>query len=231
MPIFDYPHSPHWPDSLTVHRDDHYHENATWFLDREVVITEKLDGGLSTITTGTVYARSSFLPTGQPWFSYMKGRTLPKLYGIPETICAIGEDLYGIHSIEYDPLPDTFFLFHVLERDPANVNQNGTAGDRFESWDRVESFAKEYDLRTVPVLFRGTFKKISEVTEFFMDNIAKPSIYGPSREGFVIRGAEGFAFADFETHVAKFVRAHHVQTDQHWTRNWKPARLLKCESS
>ncbi len=222
-----YPSTYHWPQSLSVHRDDRYHEDATFFLDRDVVITEKMDGGVSTICDGSVYARSSDIPTNLPWFSYMKGRTVPKFYGVDPTICAIGEDLYGIHSIEYDPLPDTFFLFHVLDRLIDNIETPNTVGDVFRSWSDVEDFARQHDVLTVPVLYRGRFTKLSEITEFFMDNVKRPSIYGPIREGFVIRDADSFSFDDFALHTAKFVRKNHVQTDEHWTRHWRPARLIK----
>src|SRR5580704_13086614 len=110
-----YLHTLHWQSSLSVHRDDHYHPDCSYFLGRDVVITEKLDGGLTWLSNGHVYARSAEQPTREPWFDYVKGRTLPKLYALPPTLCVVGEDLYGVHSIEYDPLPDTFFLFHVLD--------------------------------------------------------------------------------------------------------------------
>ena len=36
------------------------------------------------------------------------------------------------------------------------------------------------------------------------------------QEGVVIRNIESFHFDDFETNVAKWVRAKHIQTDEHW---------------
>jgi hypothetical protein len=210
-----------------VHRDDHYHPDCNFFLGRDVVITEKLDGGICWIADGKVYARSSGAPTREPWFDYVKGRTAPKFYGMPSTLCVVGEDLYGVHSIEYDPLPDTFFLFHVLDRMPENVNTPDTKGDKFWSWGAVEELALQYGVNTVPVVHKGRFEKVDEITEFFMDNVGKRSIYGPIREGFVMRVAESFPFDEFEFHVTKFVRKNHVQTDEHWTRHWKPARLVK----
>lgn len=222
-----YPSTFHWPWSMTVHRNDRYHSDATFFLDRDVVITEKMDGGVATINKGNAYARSSDLPTNLPWFSYMKNRTVPKFYDMPPTTCVMGEDAYGIHSIVYDPLPDTFFLFHVLDRSPENDEMPTTAGDMFRSWEQCEIVAQQHDVLTVPVLYRGRFTKLAQITEFFMDNIRQRSIYGPDREGFVIRDAGEFPFDSFGLYTAKFVREGHVQTDEHWTRNWKPARLIK----
>ena len=35
-------------------------------------------------------------------------------------------------------------------------------------------------------------------------------------EGYVVRTVAGFAHEEFADHVAKYVRAGHVQTDEHW---------------
>jgi hypothetical protein len=225
--IPSYPHTLHWPKSLSVHRDDHYHDDPSFFLGKTVMITEKLDGGLTQFAMGQVYARASSDPTREPWFDYVKSRTLPKLYAVPGNLQPIGEDLYGVHSIEYDPLPDSFFLFHVLDRKPENVGTEKTDGDHFWSWSGVKEFAMIYGLRTVPVLFEGTFDKLDHITDWFMTHVKEPSIYGPDREGFVMRTIDSFPFSEFGKHMCKFVRAHHVQTDEHWTKHWKPARLGK----
>jgi hypothetical protein len=223
-----YPKTPHWPASLSVHRDDHYHTDPEWFVGRQVIITEKLDGGITLINQGDTYARSSQKPTSLPWFTYVKSVTVPKLYGVAANLIPIGEDLYGIHSIEYDPLMDTFYLFHVLDRDIANMDDPlETKNDVFWSWCAVKEFASVYGINHVPVLFEGAFDSSAQITEWFNDHIKEPSRYGPVQEGFVMRAAEGFGFDHFATNVAKFVRAKHVQTDEHWTKNWKPARLLK----
>ena len=41
-------------------------------------------------------------------------------------------------------------------------------------------------------------------------------------EGFVVRNIDSFKYEDFSKNVGKYVRANHVQTNQHWTENWKP---------
>lgn len=224
--IPSYQHTWHWPTSLTKHRDDHYHRDPAFFVGRDVVITEKMDGGLTQFAGSKVYARSSSMPTSAGWFDYVKSVTLPKLYALPPHLMPIGEDLYGVHSIEYDALPDTFFLFHVLDRHADNIGTENTAGDEFWAWNAVEVFADMYGLRTVPVRFKGRFDSMDAITNWFMAEIGKPSAYGPSCEGFVMRSADHFAFEDFCTNMCKFVRANHVQTDEHWTRNWQPAKLI-----
>lgn len=231
MMIYSYPSTPHWYRSLSVHRDDRYHPDPQYFVGQDVVITEKLDGGVTSIAEHKVYARSSFAPTTEPWFDYMKGRTLPKLYGVPRELCPIGEDLYGVHSIEYDPLPDSFFLFHVLHRREENIGTEKTEGDHFWAWDNVMIFAREYGLLHVPVLFIGKFHSVAEITEWFNEQITQPSRLGPVREGFVMRLRDGFAFEQFGMNVCKFVRANHVQTDEHWSKHWKPAKMMEIANA
>jgi hypothetical protein len=55
-----------------------------------------------------------------------------------------------------------------------------------------------------------------------------PSTYGNTKEGVVIRLANEFDGEDFPNYVCKYVRANHVQTDEHWTRNWKKAELIRA---
>jgi hypothetical protein len=53
-----------------------------------------------------------------------------------------------------------------------------------------------------------------------------PSALGGIREGFVVRTEASFMEDDFGQNVLKYVRANHVQTDEHWTRNWRKAQLV-----
>lgn len=224
--IPNYPSTRHWPASLSVHRD-HYHSDPAFFLNKPVIITEKLDGGITQIASGKVYARASSTPTRASWFNYMKTNTLPKLYGVSDNLQVIGEDLYGVHSIEYDALPDSFFLFHVLDRQAENIGTAETEGDRFWAWSEVEQFAHGYGLRHAPVLHEGIFTSIDEITTWFMAHIEEPSVLGPVCEGFVMRLAFDFPYECFDLAMCKFVRANHVQTTEHWTRKWKPARIAR----
>ena len=52
------------------------------------------------------------------------------------------------------------------------------------------------------------------------------SAYGDEKEGIVMRLADSFPIEEFPNCVCKWVRPHHVQTGEHWTRNWKKAELL-----
>ena len=56
--------------------------------------------------------------------------------------------------------------------------------------------------------------------------VKKPSEYGDTREGVVIRIADEFSIDDFSKCVCKWVRPNHVTTDEHWTKHWVKANLI-----
>lgn len=210
-----YGSTPHWPWSQTVHKDDRYHVEPEVFTGREVVITEKLDGGNTCLWQGEVYARSTGQPATQGWFAMVKKHHAWKTASTSPDQYIYGEDLYGLHSIAYEPIKEdeTYRVFNVRE------------GDTWLKWDRVEQVATSLSLPTVPVLFRGTFDSIRDITSFFEEEINNPSSLGGPKEGFVIRQADEFDHGDFAKYVCKYVRKNHVQTDEHWTRNWQIAAI------
>jgi len=212
-----YPSTPHWPWSEKVHRDDSYHINPEFFVGKEIVITEKLDGGNTCPWNGQVYARSTTAPAVAGWFAMVKKHHAWKTSQVRK-LFFYGEDLYGVHSIEYDPIKEdnTYHLFAVRH----------TSG-KFLSWDALVALAASYKLPVAPVSFRGTFDSVDDVTDWFKENRPVPSSLGPEREGFVMRVVESFPADQFSTNVCKYVRANHVQTDEHWTRNWKPCRIKR----
>jgi hypothetical protein len=205
----------HWPWSQQIHSDDRVHQNPEMFVGVEVVVTEKLDGGNTCLWQGNPYARSTGQVATQGWFAMVKKHHAWKTMGLPENIFTYGEDLYGIHSIEYDPIAEdeTYRVFNVRE------------DDEWLSWDELCAHAASLSFCTVPLRFRGVFDSVKEITQFFEAEIKRASALGPQCEGFVIRWADRFHNDEFSDKVAKYVRKGHVQTDEHWTRNWKPARL------
>lgn len=222
-----YPRTYHLPFSPGAQKDDRkISTNWDWFASmfkgREVVITEKLDGENSALTREGVYSRSHAEVTHSPWSVNLWGN-----FGIhwkvkdaisPKEIL-YGENLYGIHSIEYEKLSAYFFLFAVRD------------DERWYSWDEVEEFAKLLDIPSAPVLYRGVLKDEHELEVICENSVKTPSFFGSTREGCVVRVADSFPLYEcgelaFPFHVAKYVRQGHVQTDEHWTRNWKKAKLI-----
>lgn len=213
-----YPRTLHWPWSETIHKDDKIHQNPEFFIGKEVVVTEKLDGGNSMLLEGTAFARSTGQEATAGWFAMVKKHHAWKTYEYPQ-IAFYGEDLFGIHSIEYDAIPETqtYHLFAVRD----------FATNMFASWDDLRHlWSAAINVPVVPEVFRGKFSSLEEITAFFKAERQNRSALGPEREGFVMRVAEEFHADEFQQKVCKFVRAGHVQTDEHWTKNWQPCKLL-----
>lgn len=216
-----YPSTKHWPWSQTVHRDDSVLPDPAVFLNKDVIITEKLDGGNTCLWNGEVYARSTTAPSHAGWMGMVRKHHAWKTHEYD--VQFYGEDLFGIHSIEYDPMKqeETYRLFATR----FTCDRFGQDNDVFHEWGTVEWFANKLEVPTVPVLYRGSFSSVEDITSWFETHLTQPSSIGGEREGFVIRSEECFHATDFSQNVAKYVRANHVQTDEHWTRNWKTCRL------
>ena len=83
-------------------------------------------------------------------------------------------------------------------------------------WADVERRAKVLQLSTAPVLFRGVAATSAELEKVTQKLAAEPSAFGGERERLVVRVARGFAGYEFADVSGKYVRAGHVQTDEHW---------------
>jgi len=64
-------------------------------------------------------------------------------YLLPSNIQLFGENMFGIHSIEYNGLNSFFYIFAAL-RD----------GSLWLSWDHVTELAEEIGVPTVPIVAR-----------------------------------------------------------------------------
>lgn len=215
-----YPRTYHLPYSPGSTKDDKKLQGDwfTYFDGKEIVITEKLDGENTAMTEFDVYARSHGAPTRSPWSINLWNPNgglfweIKQYIGRDETI--YGENLYGEHSIHYDKLKSYWHMFAV---------NNGV---NWYSWDDVETMAKIMNVPTAPVLWRGVVTSENELKTLVDYYVIQPSVYGPTREGVVIRVADEFPIDDFSHKVCKWVRPNHVQTDEHWTKNWKKAKLI-----
>ena len=210
-----YPKTPYWPTSPSrAPRGDRV-ANPADFLNKLVYFTEKLDGGCTLLHQGQVYARSVSEPSSAKWMAMVK-----KHHGWKVTepdVFLYGEDLYGVHSIEYDPIDEakTFYAFAMR------------IGDTFLSLAETRRYADNLGIPSVPVLLGGVYKLEQDIQDRFASFHAEPSILGDHREGAVLRSEASFHTDSFEQNVCKSVRKGHVQTDEHWTRKWKPCRLTR----
>ncbi|MFN8671452.1 MAG: RNA ligase family protein [Candidatus Sericytochromatia bacterium] len=201
----------HFPFSEGATNDDKIQKNWHRILDNDIVMTEKLDGENTCLKNSGIYARSHAAPTKNPWSVNM----LPIWNRIKDSLGDLnifGENLYGVHSIEYKNLKDFFYVFAIREN------------DKWLSWEEVKFYAEALDLLVVPEIKIGKFTE-KLIKKEIADNLLLGSRLNGECEGFVFRNINSFSVTDFSTNVLKYVRKNHIKTDEHWTKNWKKARL------
>lgn len=198
-----YPRTFHLPWSLGATDDDKTwgeKDVARMFEGREVVVSEKMDGENCTVYwDGYCHARS-LDSAHHPSRSWVKAEAARISGLLPEGWRICGENMYARHSVGYDSLPSYFLAFSIWDENNVCLG-----------WGEFEEWCELLGVASVPVLYRGTWdeEKVKAVWP-------RPSSFGATSEGYVVRTAEGFPFRDFRNSVAKFVRANHVQSETHW---------------
>jgi RNA ligase len=188
----------HLPFSPGLTKDDRQLKDTSHFDGKEVVITVKMDGENTTLARDYLHARSLYSQP-HPSQNWVKNLHAKIAYDIPEGWRICGENLFAKHSIKYDNLVSYFYVFSVWN------DSNCCLG-----WDETCEWAELLEIPTVPVLYRGIWN------EELAKKLHKPVFDGNECEGFVVRLADGFPYSAFRKSVAKWVRASHVGTDNHW---------------
>ena len=144
-----YPRTPYWPYSPTLGRGDTVHSDPERFVGSPIVVTEKLDGSNVLIHRGKVYGRSVAAEAANKWMAMVKKHHAWKV--TEPDVYLYGEDIYGVHSIEYGAVGEneTFHAFALRD----------SKGD-FRSMAALEQFAAERSIPVVPVLYRGIFTSV-----------------------------------------------------------------------
>mgnify|MGYP000876569538 CR=1 FL=1 len=178
-------------------KDDKVLKNYDFIRDKEVVVTEKMDGENTTMYRDYIHARSLEYLTGEDrgWVKALHARIC---YDIPEGWRICGENLYAKHSITYVDLESYFNVFSIWNEKNECL-----------SWDDTVEWCNLLGLNHVPVLARGLFDREELLRITQMLDLAV-------QEGFVVRPTQQFSYSDFKYAVMKFVRPNHVTTSNHW---------------
>jgi len=202
-----YPKTFHVPWSLAIQSDDKVFPSMAHFNGKMIVVTEKLDGENTTLSSTYYHARSldSQFNWTRSWIATM--HAVLKM-DIPEGMKLVGENLFAKHAIEYpdNSLEGYFYLFSIWE------DVVGSDEDYCLDYDDIVAYAQLFDLPMPKVLYRGIYDEAA------LKKIAN-ELDTTRSEGYVIRTVEGFMRSEFTACVAKFVRANHVQDDsEHWLK-------------
>lgn len=216
----------HYPFSPGTTNDDRINANYREDISRiqTIIHTEKLDGENNCLSQYGVFARSHAASTTSPWTSQLRERWQLMKNDLGD-IEIFGENLYAVHSIEYSRIESHFYVFAVR------------CMNKWLSWEEVKFYAAMFDFPTVPelateVVTETTFDALEQKIILWSQ---QPSIFGSSdtqtnqpctREGIVTRNTGEFPIEEFAHNVFKYVRKGHVKTDEHWTRNWRRAKLI-----
>ena len=200
---FKHPRTHHAPFSPGVTKDDRIIDSFAAFAGQRVIVTTKIDGENTTIySDGRCHARSIDTDSHP---SRDRVRALAGAIGaeLPVGWRLCGENAYAKHAILYSHLPAHFLVFSLW--DERNVCRG---------WDETAEWADLLGVKTVPVLYDGVFDLD------MLRGLHQPvDEQGDQVEGWVLRVAAPFAYGEFRTHVAKYVRKGHVpEHGGHWKR-------------
>lgn len=192
-----YPRTPHLPWSPAPTDDDKILQDLSNFTGKRVVITKKMDGENTTMYSNHIHARSIDSRGGidRDWCkTFWSGIA----HDIPQGWRICGENLWARHSIAYNDLPSYFMGFSIWDETNTCL-----------SWDETLNYFALLGVEPVYVIYDGLWDSCNwDYIERSLDPVHD--------EGFVVRLANSFAYDDFGTSVAKYVRKGHVQTDKHW---------------
>jgi ATP-dependent RNA circularization protein (DNA/RNA ligase family) len=191
-----YPRTLHLPYSNSIARDDKIQYDLSEFNDKHVIITEKMDGENTTMTSSNIYARSPD-SIDHPSRHYVKGIWGNIKHLIPKGYRICGENVYVKHSINYTDLQDYFLVFSLWFNEVCF------------SWDTTVEMSNNLGLHVVPVLYNGIYNE--DVVKGILTTLDTTK-----QEGIVMRVAGAFNKESFEKCVVKWVRSNHVQDDIHW---------------
>jgi hypothetical protein len=204
-----YPRTNHLPWSPGVNDDDRVLTSLDAFVGRRVIVTEKLDGENTTLYRDHIHARSIDSRGGEDR-AWVKQFWSTIAHDLPEGWRICGENLWAEHSIHYDNLKSYFYGFSIWN-------------ERNEclSWDDTLDWFSIFGIAHVPVMHDGPWdeRAIRNWEQLPWDK----------HEGYVVRVADSFTYAQFKNSIAKYVRKGHVQTSKHWRagRAFTPNELAR----
>jgi hypothetical protein len=188
-----YPRTPHFSWS-NPSNDDKIIESLEGFEDKEIIISEKMDGECTSMYIDHIHARSTEFLLGDTC-SFVKVVWNKIRNSLPKNWRVCGENMQVVHSIPYDNLKSYFLVYSIWNEDNVCL-----------SWKETEEWCELLGLTTVPILYKGMWN------EQYVKNLK----VGKKQEGYVVRITDSFKYKDFNKYTAKYVRPNHVQTDKHW---------------
>lgn len=206
---YKYPRTPHLPWSPGVQSDDRILKDVSVFKDKQVVVTEKMDGENTSLYSDYLHARSidSQHHASRNWIKSFHAQIA---HLIPRGWRFCGENMYARHALAYDDLESFFYLFSIWDEH-----------NQCLSWESTLEWSHLLGLTIPKVLYQGVWDE-ALLKKLHFDVM--------KQEGYVVRIQDSFSYTQFSQSCAKWVRAHHVQTDKHWMFAEVVPNQLKSDS-
>jgi len=207
-PRVKYPRTNHLPWSPGVNDDDRVISDLSFFQGKRVIATKKMDGENTTMYCDHIHARSIDSRGGEDR-AWVKQFWASIAHDIPQDWRICGENLWAEHSIHYSDLQSYFLGFSMWNE--RNVCL---------SWDDTLQYFDLLGITPVSVIYDGIWDE-SKIREL------EKTLSWETDEGYVLRVADSFTYAEFRKAIAKYVRKGHVQTTKHWRagRQFTPNEL------
>jgi ATP-dependent RNA circularization protein (DNA/RNA ligase family) len=188
--------------------DDKILDDNSYFLNREIIISSKLDGSSVALSNGDVFARSHAQVPTHPSFNLLKQIHSELRHSIHPNLIIYAEWLYARHTNKYTQLPSYLQVFNILDKN----------SHTFLSWIDVELVCDILNINTVPVLFSGIVKTEKELEKLVLSLAKEKEFDIDEREGVVVRDARFFQQDEFPKSVAKYVKKSFTESigDEHW---------------
>lgn len=217
---FKYPKSLHSPNSLKLSKKEDRNfdiKNLKYFIGKEIVVTEKLDGGNESIS------KDFCLPRAMDENSFMyghKSRNWIKSFwnqirnDIPDDLIISIENMFAIHTIYYDLLPSFAMGIGVWSK----------SKDCLISFDKTLEWFNLFGIPNMPILYRGIYNE-KEIQKCYSgkSKLASDSI----QEGYVVRLTEEIPRKEFGMKLFKFVSNTFIIPNEHWSKNQITLNKLK----
>jgi len=210
MNLYKYPRTMHLPWSPGKSRDDLILDDTNHFNNKHVTVSIKMDGETTSLYNHVLHARTTEHLSGHPSRDWVKNLWSKIRHQIPPGWRICGENLYAKHSIHYKNLLAYFLIFSIWNE--ANVCL---------AWDETVKIINQLGLKPVPIIYSGLYDQQT------IQNLHQETYNSDESEGYVVRLTDSFAYENFQMSTAKYVRANHVQTDNHWLHKPITKNLLK----
>lgn len=182
-----------------LQNDDRVQKDLSNFKNKRLIVSEKMDGEGTTMSSEYIHARSvdSIDHPSRHWVKGLWGRIK---HEIPKNWRICVENVYATHSLKYrksngNALDSYCFVFIWNDKNMCL------------SYDETLEYCYLLGLLHAPILYDGVAD---------LESLKAIKIDTEKQEGYVIRLADSFHYDDFQTSVVKWVRGGHVQTDEHW---------------